>query len=845
MTPEPTFGENDTGQVEVGEDRSESERLAGAVLDSLASHIAVLDESGTILAVNESWRQFARADGADDRAVSAGVNYLRICDEARGEGAGVAAAFAAGIRDVLAGRRATIEQEYPCHAPDRRHWFVGRVSRLRWDGPLRVVVSHEEVTERKLAEVARTESDAVLQTFFNLAPALLGVVEIEGEDLRYVVVNAPSASHRKMEPGSIAGRRASEVGVPADLVALWIEKFGESQRIGEPVHFQYTEQACLRPRWMSGIACHLGPSPGGRRRFAYIAQDITENRLAEETIAKHIRLADYGRDVGQALTEVVPMGRMLHRCAEAMVRHLHAAFARIWMLEGAEDALILQASAGIDTHLDGPHGWIPVGCGEIGLIAQEVRSCLTNDVADDPRFHDREWLGREGIVAFAGYPLVVEEKLIGVAAMFAREPISEAAFRTMRSVSNGIALGIERKRAEDQGRRLNEQLNRRLRRTNALRRIDAAITNNRDPGRALALVVEEAISQLGVDAADILICGEAAGVLEFVGTPGIPLEAPGRDASDPHGLSSRVVQVGMPLFVPDLVHAPVKGPRERRLVTEGFVTYHAIPLMAEGRVKGVLECFGLAAKEPDSEWLAFAAMLAEQAAIAIDNAALFEDLRRSNEELKVAYDSTIEGWARALDLRDRDTEGHSRRVTEMTLVLARDMGLREAELVHIRRGALLHDMGKLGVPDAILHKAGPHSEEEWAVMRRHPSYAVEIFGPIEFLGPALDIPHYHHERWDGTGYPCGLVGDRIPLAARIFAAVDIWDALSYDRPYRRAWPQARMREHLRSLSGTQLDPRVVDAFLGLLAATEPASTAVSSSAATNSARRSHEAAGLP
>ena len=219
--------------------------------------------------------------------------------------------------------------------------------------------------------------------------------------------------------------------------------------------------------------------------------------------------------------------------------------------------------------------------------------------------------------------------------------------------------------------------------------------------------------------------------------------------------------------------------------------------MAEGRVKGVLECFRRAAMEPDSEWLAFAAMLAEQAAIAIDNAALFEDLRRSNEELKVAYDSTIEGWARALDLRDRDTEGHSRRVTEMALALARDMGLGEAELVHIRRGALLHDMGKLGVPDAILHKPGPLSEEEWVVMRRHPSYAVEILGPIEFLGPALDIPHYHHERWDGTGYPCGLAGERIPLAARIFAAVDIWDALSYDRPYRRAWPQARVREHLR------------------------------------------------
>ena len=290
-----------------------------------------------------------------------------------------------------------------------------------------------------------------------------------------------------------------------------------------------------------------------------------------------------------------------------------------------------------------------------------------------------------------------------------------------------------------------------------LRRIDAAITNSRDPGRALALVVEEAIGQLGVDAADILICGEAAGAMQFAIGLGIPPGAPGHGATDPGGLAGRVVRVGLPLFVPDLAQAPVDGPRNRRLVAEGFVTYHAIPLMAEGRVKGVLECFRCAAMEPDSEWLAFAAMLAGQAAIAIDNAALFEDLRRSNEELKVAYDSTIEGWARALDLRDRDTEGHSRRVTEMALALARDMGLGEAELVHIRRGALLHDMGKLGVPDAILHKPGPLSEEEWVVMRRHPSYAVEILGPIEFLGPALDIPHYHHER---------LGRDRLPLRTR-------------------------------------------------------------------------------
>ncbi len=152
----------------------------------------------------------------------------------------------------------------------------------------------------------------------------------------------------------------------------------------------------------------------------------------------------------------------------------------------------------------------------------------------------------------------------------------------------------------------------------------------------------------------------------------------------------------------------------------------------------------------------------------------------------------------------------------MTLTLARAMGLGEAELIHVRRGSLLHDIGKLGVPDSILLKAGSLEEAERIVMQRHPTYALEILEPIEFLRPALEIPHHHHERWDGTGYPGGLAGERIPLAARIFAAVDIWDALSHDRPYRRAWCQDRVLEHLRSLSGTHLDPRVVDMFLPLL-----------------------------
>jgi putative nucleotidyltransferase with HDIG domain len=179
-------------------------------------------------------------------------------------------------------------------------------------------------------------------------------------------------------------------------------------------------------------------------------------------------------------------------------------------------------------------------------------------------------------------------------------------------------------------------------------------------------------------------------------------------------------------------------------------------------------------------------------------------------------DATIEGWVQALSRRDKETEEHTRRVTDMTVKLARAMHLDPADLIQIRRGALLHDIGKMGIPDAILHKPGPLSEEERDVMRHHPTYAYEWLAPILALRPALDIPYCHHERWDGTGYPRGLKGEQIPLAARIFAVVDSWDALRSDRPYRGAWPEEVVRHRIRALAGTHLDSEVVEAFLGMM-----------------------------
>jgi putative two-component system response regulator len=187
-------------------------------------------------------------------------------------------------------------------------------------------------------------------------------------------------------------------------------------------------------------------------------------------------------------------------------------------------------------------------------------------------------------------------------------------------------------------------------------------------------------------------------------------------------------------------------------------------------------------------------------------------LREANQQLLAAYEATIEGLSHALDLRDRETEGHSRRVTELTVKLAQDLGMTADEIMHIRRGALLHDMGKIGVPDAILHKPAALSEEEWSIMRKHPQLAYDMLYPIEYLRPALEIPLNHHEKWDGTGYPHGLKGEDIPIVARLFAVVDVWDALTSDRPYRPAWSEEEASTYIREQSGKHFDPHVVELF---------------------------------
>ena len=379
------------------------------------------------------------------------------------------------------------------------------------------------------------------------------------------------------------------------------------------------------------------------------------------------------------------------------------------------------------------------------------------------------------------------------------EPVPEGLFVLSLDIT-------DRKHAE-------RSMRRQIDRLRSLRAIDVAILGTTDFRVALHTVLEETRKRLEVDMVAIFLLEgpTALSVAASVGfgSPGVDRVRVrlGEGAAGRAALRRRTIVVS---------HAADPGARRdipAAMLDEGVEGFCAAPLVAKGHLVGVL---AVACRKPlpaDEDWVEFMEALAGQAAMAIDAGRSYERLEQAHTELALAYDTTIEGWAGALELRDKETAKHTLRVAELTVELCRAAGIGESELVHIRRGALLHDIGKMAIPDAILLKEGRLTDEEIAVMQKHPTHAYELLSPIEYLRPALDIPYAHHERWDGTGYPRGLKGEAIPLAARLFAVVDVWDALRSQRPYHAGASDESALEQLRRLAGSHLDPAAVDLFL--------------------------------
>lgn len=449
--------------------------------------------------------------------------------------------------------------------------------------------------------------------------------------------------------------------------------------------------------------------------------------------------------------------------------------------------------------------------GLVGWILQNQKPLLIRDLPN-AKTPVEPIHGKRPARSWVGVPLLIRNKTIGAMSVqaFKANTFNEKHLQLLESLASQIAISMD-------NARLLEQTQDHLERLSALHDIDLVINSSLDLRVTLNILLDQVVEKLKVDAAAVLLLNPKTQLLNYSAGRGFRTRTIesyqlrlGEGMSGQTTMEKHLVQA-LNLFENDenMAYLPI-------LQEEGFVSFYSVPLIAKGQVKGVLDIFNRSLLSPDQEWIHFLETLAGQAAIAIDNTTLLEDLQRSNIELTLAYDTTLEGWTRALDLRDQETEGHTQRVVEMTVRMAQLMGISEDELIHVRRGALLHDIGKMGIPDCILLKPGPLTEEEWVIMRKHPVFAYNLLKPITHLRSSLDIPYCHHEWWNGKGYPRQLKGTEIPLAARIFTVVDVWDALTSDRPYRKAWTAKKTLEYIEGQKGVKFDPQIVELFMKLI-----------------------------
>ena len=363
----------------------------------------------------------------------------------------------------------------------------------------------------------------------------------------------------------------------------------------------------------------------------------------------------------------------------------------------------------------------------------------------------------------------------------------------------------ERKKAE-------EQIRIQLRYLAALHAVDMAISASMDLPITLRVLINQVHQQLFVDAVSILILDPHTQTLKY--SAGIGFKTSIIEKTNLRLGQSYAGQAALErkIITADNLQSPQSLLHTKDFDQEEFTHYLGIPLISKGIVKGVLELFKRNPFTQEASWMVLLESLAGQAAIAIENAFLMDEVQKVNLNLRSAYDATIEGWAKSIDIRNGDSEEHSKHIADLAVELAQSAGLHGEGLLSLRHGALLHDIGKLAVPENILLKPGPLTAEEWTVMKTHPLAAKSLLNSIEFLHDALEIPYGHHERWDGTGYPQGLKGEEIPFSARIFSVVDCWESLRSDRPWRKAWTDGNALDYIENNAGKAFDPYVVDKF---------------------------------
>ncbi len=538
--------------------------------------------------------------------------------------------------------------------------------------------------------------------------------------------------------------------------------------------------------------------------FVNTSRNITEKMLHEHEL-ESIHAVSTELRVAKTVDEMLLI--MLDKILEIT----KASHGSIWLYDSNNKKLQIVANRGLNDSEENPIPPEKLGEEISKIVFSTGKLFVSKDINQDERMS--EDIRKEFVpgIGKAIVPIFAGDSLLGTFDVNVKLPheISPSDIKILTSLSEIAANAIQRMRSY-------EKIQKDAKYFASLNAVDSLINASDDLPNLLNTILDYMMDLLNVNATAILLFNSDKLTLEYFAGKGFrSRNIEKSQLKIGEGYAGKAALSQQTVIVNDLRNEDFEYARNELLKQEEFISYIGIPLVNNAEIIGVLDIFHRSILKPDSEWFDYVEALASQAAIAIGKSTLLNNLKHTNFELLQAYEKTIEGWSKAMDLRDHETEGHTQRVTELTVRLAQSAGLSENEIVHIRRGALLHDMGKVGIPDGILLKPGPLTDEEWVIMRMHPQYAFDMLSPIEFLKPALDIPYCHHEKWDGSGYPRALKGEEIPIAARIFAIIDVWDALRSDRPYRKSWSREKVLKYIISLSGTHFEPKIVQLFLNL------------------------------
>jgi PAS domain S-box-containing protein len=664
----------------------------------------------------------------------------------------------------------------------------------------------------QLRKIRQVEADrAAVETHFSnlLAVSTDAIISADGEQ-RITYFNHGAETIFGYKPEEVMGQLL-DVLLPerfADLHREHVRQFADSD--DDSVIMRSIAACRKNGEEFIAEATATKYRDNGNIVFTVILRDVSERERTEKKVRRHLARANALAEIAARINANLDLSFVLEAICEEMAKALDVQATMVALYDQKKNLIVPVASFGLPGNKEDLIK--PVSAERYIEDANEFGSvAFLPDLSEASDVFNVDLFRELGVHAIAVANMFEKDEFFGSLIAFSKDEsriFTENDSLLMKGLADQASSAIK-------NASLYSKAKIRLENLHAMRMIDTAIASSLDLNHILQVLLAQAISRLSVEAASVYLINETTLMLEYRASQGIDLTTFSRtNIRLGEGIIGKVALEQRTICVEDLTREsawlrPI-------VISEGLKVYCGAPMVAKGKTRGVLEVFSKEKKFDDPEWIELLETLAGQAAIAIETTSLFSELRQANYGLTLTYDTTLTGWSRALDLRDKETEGHTQRVTELTIKLSEMLGITDEDLVHIRRGSLLHDIGKLGVPDHILLKEGPLKDDEWKIMKQHPLHAYNLLYPISYLRPALHIPYSHHEYWDGSGYPDGLKGTEIPLAARIFAVVDVWDALISDRPYRKAWSHQRAIRHIREQAGIQFEPSIVEAFMMLM-----------------------------